>query len=79
MDGIDGNNPIGAQNQADSSLTVERSAEKTSDAITDQEMLDAWEPAAMAVIQGSIFYLFPEARRIQERAQAYNKEMLQDS
>jgi len=76
MDGIDGNKPIGALDQSDPSARGERVSQKSSEQLSEQEIMEAWEPAGMMVIQGAIFYLFPEARRIQERAQAYNKEVL---
>jgi len=79
MDGIDGTNPALRQTEADLAAADSRDLNAAQQGLTEQQVVEAWEPAVMAVAQGALLYLFPEARRIQQRTEQFNKEIMRDN
>lgn len=72
------NNPLdssvlGSASDADRSITQEETG------VSIDEFRETWAGAEAAMAQGMIFYMFPEARKIQERADRANREMLKDN
>lgn len=80
MDGIDGTNPALRQTEADLAAADSRDLKVGEEqALTEEQVVEAWEPAVMAVTQAALLYLFPEARRIQQRTEQFNKEIMRDN
>ena len=73
MDGIDGTNPALRQTEADLAAADSRDLESGQQGLTEEQVVEAWTPAVMAVTQAALLYLFPEARRIQQVEQQISR------